>query len=877
MRTAQAKGGWTPPRLARAELAEFASAAQAWTLGQTAEAAFDFERARSCYLAAVALSPGAAALAATLRYAEFLVDRLGDAAEVAGWLDDAGFAPPTDPKGPGRALAILIGVAAGEVGHPRAPALDAALAAQGDPKALVRQAKRALASGDLQLAYRTLADAEAKHAADPGYLAFFDKLKKQRNQQAQAELSPVAASLDALDVDTAGRLLTQSRATWGTTPAWSALDQRRTALAQRLHAESLRARLDTLADAGNWQAAVDLAGELVAQPGATPADRAWLAHAQTQAAARETARLRAAAEAAPAAERWPLLAQLAAAAGPEDQLLRGAAADLQAQWETVLEAASLSRPQPLGQLLAALPALHALRQMGATPDPEQAQPLLDRLPAQWRQGPTAKAATAVVQSLQAELQVAEENAFVEAVQLMIDHNELEDATLALTQWSRTHVQLSAQIKSLRSDLQAARLVLERRHRLHRDFDAALHRGAYFHARHILSELSHLEPADQVAMAASRLDAAAGPALRGVGMPPGAQKLSPGAIASAVVNGRLVVAQERTWMSVVLDTLGLQPFALPEGWPIEVAAGTRIGAVGQGVRLLGLSRGRLLVVDQAPGEAPHVQSAIDLSTALRGDDLLIGSALEPDAKRFVLLSRHSQRGPAATWTCLDAATLEVISHKKTLPNLASAVAVQHLPDRLLVAVHSRDRQSAKSHAVALVDGDNKPIFTLSDQEIGEWVAGFRTAIAWPEQERIFARFLHLDPFDPNQTRDEPSLLVLRQGRVVFASTDLRRRFAPQERLTIDHAWTLDPVAGRLWFSALPPQGGGSAEALLLGVDARTLRPDPAVTIAGAERILSLMPIAEGAVALCKMQQGHFSLVRALWAGGRLELTAHRLPL
>ncbi|MBI5608811.1 MAG: hypothetical protein HY902_08005, partial [Deltaproteobacteria bacterium] len=173
--------------------------------------------------------------------------------------------------------------------------------------------------------------------------------------------------------------------------------------------------------------------------------------------------------------------------------------------------------------------------------------------------------------------------------------------------------------------------------------------------------------------------------------------------------------------------------------------------------------------------------------------------------------------------------------------------------------------------------NNYCFNGDFADLGEYVAGVRAAVAWPEQDRVFARFTYHDPFDATTIRDEPSLLVLRQGRVVFASSDLRRRFAPLEPIAVDHAWTLDRAAGRLWFAALPTAHAPAEDALLLGVDAKTLRADPAVAIPGAARVLSLIGVPQGALAFCRMRAGHYSLVRVGWRDGAAQLTEHRLPL
>ncbi|MBI5609360.1 MAG: hypothetical protein HY902_10830, partial [Deltaproteobacteria bacterium] len=137
------KGGWLRPALAEPLPGEppglrQLSAAAAWQQGQDAEQMYDFEAARHLYRQAVRATPARQALEASARYAEFLVERLGDLAEVAGWLDEPDFALVSDAKGAARDLTRLVAHAAAGVQHPRATELDRRLAGQGDAQALLR-------------------------------------------------------------------------------------------------------------------------------------------------------------------------------------------------------------------------------------------------------------------------------------------------------------------------------------------------------------------------------------------------------------------------------------------------------------------------------------------------------------------------------------------------------------------------------------------------------------------------------------------------------------------------------------------------------------------------------------------------------------------
>jgi hypothetical protein len=221
------------------------------------------------------------------------------------------------------------------------------------------------------------------------------------------------------------------------------------------------------------------------------------------------------------------------------------------------------------------------------------------------------------------------------------------------------------------------------------------------------------------------------------------------------------------------------------------------------------------------------------------------------------------------------TLTVLDQRRTATPWRGACGVAG-SRHVLAALAPRPGRGDQDH-VWCCDERGEPNVRLSMEDVGEAVGGFRAAYAWPQESRLYAAFDEPDPFDPATVHREPSLLVLRQGRVSFASSDLRRRFAPSERVVVDHPWTLDPVSGRLWYTLLPTDGPAPRTALLLGVDARTLRPDRPVAIAGVEHVLALAAMPDGAVGLAALHGGGYGLCRARMVDGELALTTQKLPL
>lgn len=868
---------WARPLLAAPSPDEPQGGADAlWAQGEDAEASYDFERARLCYLAATRAAAGPKAADYTQRYAEFLVERFGQFDEVAAWLEDPQFEAPTDARG--LPLLQLLARAARETQHPRAAMLDQTLAARGDPQGVERVAQALVQSGRPAEAKILL----EKHAAVLEPLGAADKLltrlRSEELQRATIDLAPVEAALYAHDLAKARADLEALRSKWAQAAPFLSLEARLRTAEVHAQASRLREAIDVALDAGDLDAAHEAARALAALDGATEADRNYLVFIGRR---QREVQLRALLdEVAAADDEVEVLRSLARVADRfgVDEPAEVTGHDVRVErhagpWSVVREAAGL-QAGPLAEHLSELQHLLALHTAVAMEDAEAAETWLKSLPAAWQKGPTARDAKALVQSRAQARDREAEAAVVGRLQALLDAGELDAAATTLHGWMRAHPVLSTDLKVLRNELQVARQNEDKRASLRADFDLRLGKGEFFAARATLAELAHLLPESGRRELQTALETQAAPALRAKGMPPGMQTLKvDAAFATGIAHGRLVLVQDHIWLAINLETGGLQPFALPEAWPVQAQAWTRIAAVGERIRLVGLSNQRLVVIEQVPGQPPAIVAGADLRTLLRGDDLLIGAALQPDAKSWRLLVKSSQRDNASTWLRVDPVTLTVLDYHKTTPLLESTTGIDGAPDQGLAITAPRQRQQ---FAIALVDEQGQPLQAFTQDDVGEPIAGLRQAFAWPAQDRVYASFTTRDPFglDAN-LRGEPSLLVLRAGKISFLSSELRKRFLPTQPVTIDQPWTLDAAQGRLWFAAIPHETGQSA--LLLGVDARTLRPDKPVTMEGVERVLALLPTADGVVALVRLHGGGFGLTRARMGTEGLALTTTRLPL
>ncbi|MSP91207.1 MAG: hypothetical protein EXR79_05325 [Myxococcales bacterium] len=890
-----------------------------WRDGAACEARYEFDEARALFLAAARSAPVTRAAEFAGRYAAFLVERFGQYDEVARWLDDPQFGAAVDGGGFQTALLGLVARAAAEVGHARSATLDQTLAAAGEPDALDRTAARLEAAGDATTARALLERHAARlNPAAPATVRLA-ALRHADDERAAAALAPVEAALTARDAEAAATLLEGLRAPWHATAAFASLEARARRCAHEIAAATLREALERELDGENLDAALAHARTLAAAAAATDADRAWVGWIEDQLRRRDRGlRLSAVLAAPDAARRQRALVELAQAHGSDGEVPWGArglpsdgASVLAREWSAVGEALAAVPDTAVDAVSARVAAVLVLREATAAldgvavrasaahgstlaPGSFGAAAAADALRvaiaafscAPDRVPPTLAAARAALQRHENAQAHLEEQEHADAVAATVAAGDLDRAAAAIEAWTRSDPAtggqrprraLTASIwKRLRADLAEARAVRERTTRLRHAFDAAVARSDVFDARRALGELVHLVPATERAALQARLSAAPGPSLRAQPTPPGLLKLQGSAMLCGVAHGRLVVAQDGLWLAVNLESGGLQPFALPQEWPLQAHPLARIGPRADRIRCHGFSRGYLLAIDCAPGQAPEVVAAVRLADVLHGDSVVLGAALEPDAAELGLLSRAHDRPGATTWTRLDANDFAVIEQRRTPLPCAGACGVAGSSDVLLAAA---PRPGRSGWLVALADARAEPRAQLDFDDVGEPVASFQRAVAWPAHDRVYAAFDVLDPFDPAVTRAEPSLLVLKKDRVSFASSDLRRRFAPADRVAVDHPWTLDPAAGRLWFALVPTDGPAPREASLLGVDARTLRPDRPVRLDGVERVLALQAVVDGAVAFVRWHGGGYGLVRlrAASLAGESPLTTQRLPL
>jgi hypothetical protein len=855
---------WQRPRLEVPAASGFGADAL-WAQGVAAEEAYDFEAARDAFRQAAAAASQNAALDYVARYAEFLVERFGQFEEVAAWLDDANFAAP--PETTGHALARLLARAAHEAKHPREAEIDERAAEGGDMTALLRAVDRQAASGALEAARLRL---EAKSAQLPANgQRQLERLRQQVQEASLAALAPVETALAAGDVVAAAQHMRALQGGWGQTPAFHALQQRLSHAQRQATLAQLRADVHTALTEADVTAAERLATQLAAQPGATAEDRAILA--QIRALLSERAIAAAWHE---AAGQIDVVAQLAVLArlidehGPSPH----APAALAELWQMVRQAAQLPHALPLRGRVTALLAWRRLLLAESAGEIPQMAEALRGLPEAWNHAPQAQRARERIRQHEATAREAAEATVVAEVQAFLDVDDLAAAHVALDAAQKCLPQ-SPGLKALRAELSHLRHQVERRDKLRQAIQDAIGQDDVLTARARLAELVHFVDAAERQTLTEAIELRAAPLLKAKGMPPGLQKLQNAPLVTGAGLGRLVIVQETVWLTVNLETGGIAPFALPDGWPVQVHAWTRIGVVGERLRLVGISKQRLVVIEQVPGQPPAVVAGMPLPELLGDDDTLMGASLTPDAPTWVLLSRSSTRGTAPTWTRVDARTLAVLDRKKAQPKLEGLCGVDGQADLLLAVAAPKHRAE---YALAAVDASGQTRMAFSEADVGEAIAAVREGVGWPAEERIYARFAGINPFSGEHTQ-EPSLLVIKNGRISFASTELRKRFAPQDKLAIDHAWTLDQHAGRLWFAAQSTQEGAENGAMLLGVNARTLRPDKPVAVAGVARILALHPVAEGAVALGRLAAGGYGLTRAVWQDGTLALTTRTLPL
>ena len=859
------------PSLPRSDDAEHAARPPEtlWAAGEAAEEAFDYEAARLAYREATRRSGGREALARLLGYARFLVERYGQFPEVSGWLDDPDFDVVGGEEPDRRALAALVAQAAAETGHARLATLDAALAERGEPSSLARHAERLVHAGDDDAARSLLQQHRHRLAPLSPGARLLERLQQAAESAALQALSPAQAALAARDLGGLDAALAAALEHRDAAP-YRALQARRGELAEALEAEALRAAIDAALDADDLAGALRAAEALAVHAAGTDADR----HTRDALSARRRAQVRSAALAEAVAlegiDRLRVLLSVASARNTGDHDVPSA---LQPAVSALREAVALAGTDAVATLLPGVAALIRLNAAVAAHDEAAALGAWGALPLAFRDANAAQTAAGWRAAKdRAAAEAARAGLLAEARTLLQD-GELDAARARLDEADDAH---DPQVRALRGEVDDALLRRKQRGLLLGEIRRAERDGRLFAARRALGQLAALD--DEGMAAAAELGPAllerAARELRGTPVPPFNLKLGEGALAVGYGADRLVVVQDRLWLGVNVETRGIAPFQLPEAWPIDDSLPCRVGARHGRTRLLGSSLGRLVAYEAEPGGRPEVVQARPIAELLRGDAQILAAALEPDADVLALLSLP--RGESVPLIVrIDAESFEVRSQLRHKPPLQSLCGVAADPAGLLVST-TTDARRKRGFALARYREDGEPLAEFDQQTLGEPLLGVRRAVAWPEEQRLYASYSLFDYFDPKRMHDDPSLLVLREGRVVFASAELRRRFAPNAPIVIDHPWALDRENGRLFFAALP-RDDAEADASLLGVDARTLRPDAPVALEGVARVLSIDALPDGAVALCRLRAGGHGIARARRDGERIALTIDKLPV
>jgi len=540
--------------------------------------------------------------------------------------------------------------------------------------------------------------------------------------------------------------------------------------------------------------------------------------------------------------------------------------------QVVREALPLAQTRELAASRRAIETLRKLQVAVAQADIEQARLLRHGLPTKWMHGPTGKRAQELVSGGEEALQNSALTDLQEQLRALVRQGDIAAALAMVDVAGRQLPNAHAILREMREQLGQLAAEAKKNAQLQEKVLRALEKDDFFTARNGFETLRRsLSDADAEALEL-QIESRAGPALTGKMLPPGVQKLKDAPALWAIAHDRLIVVQDTIWFSVNLTTGGLQPCALPEQWPILAGPFCRLEDGGDHVRLIGLSVGKIIDIEQIPGQVPKIMRGADLSELLQGDDLLIGGQIAPNGLTWNLLSRNSKTPQTTNMVTYVADAQMVATRRKTTPTLIHLCGIVGENDMALAVAAPQSRQ----YAIAVLE-DGEPLYKISAAELEEPIIAFRQAIAWPEEQRIFASYTIRDPFS-DQAVAPPSLLVLRQGQVNFVSSDLRKRFAPTEKLEIDAAWTLDAKAGRLWYAALATDGEQPRDALLLGVQAKNLRPDRPVRLPGMMRILALLAVADGVVAVCRTHTDGYALVRAaMGEQGDLRLTTTKLPL
>jgi hypothetical protein len=837
-----------------------------WQAGEQAEEEFDYEGARQCYREAVR-GAGREVAAFAEKYACFLVERYGQFEEVAAWLDDPTF-DPTAGAQPSEApnLARYVAIAAAETGHPRAGDLDLELAESfGEPDSLSRVAMQRLDAGQRDEAVQLLERYQKRLDPRCEAAVLLQMLREQGDQEVEAALAEATEALQRGDLDAAGQELAKRNAKHSGTKQFKSLAAKLEELRHGRQVASYGQELSSLLARDQLAEALIVAKRWRE---IDPAGANKTAEVQALIVARE--QLGAVATLDQLTPHTPSgWQQLAALHKTHGSALAVGPAWI-SSWRWVCAAASTgvtaASPPQLALVYSLVKAIEAEDFDAAAVALEDIDARLHRIE------PVHRALTALQAFRRTEQERVESQALVQAMTLLAD-GDLPAAAAICAKHHGSALVLASRWRDLQRDIEQAKDAEQGAQRLRVSLDQAVAAGRWLGAERLFEQYE-LAGGDSEYLDATREAISKGKErLVAAPVPPFGLSVSDDPVAIGVNGDKLAVVQGRLWLNVNLQTHGLAPFQLPEAYTIDARPTPRLAARGGVLRLVGVSADRLVVVEQSSDGKPTVVAAKSLDNLLRGEKLA-SLAVEPWASEWQLAGQPTGK-KAGRFVRVDPDTLEVLHSERQKPTLSGICAVRHA-NGCLVAT-SLDQRMRRGYSMAWLDGAGPPRATWSQEDLDEPIATPTRAIAWPERDLVFASYSSFDPFEPGTFTAQPSLLVLRGLRPVFASSDLRRRFAPIEKITIDHAWTLDPANGRLWFAALPRHDTEGEDALLLGVNARTLRADKPRAVPGVKRIIALEPLADGAAALCKLHDGQFAVARAIAEGDELLLRVDKLPI
>jgi hypothetical protein len=758
----------------------------------------------------------------------------GRSDKVARWLDD-GWLPGPDLKH-GSLLAATVWTAAQRLEHPRLAALAQHLADAGHLGATLAEAQRLRLEKDWRTALRLL----QKIARDPAAQALAADIRAEEDAAAVADLA-MATQLAEAGLAVAAQTILQNQAErWQQHPRFVHLRQQ---LQQAEQAQQAEAHLDNARSAFLAVAR----GDVEAQAEGAEALARW-------------------------ADSWPWPPQQPVELPEAWQAQIPGSQHLQGWWPTICAAHASGQPVVPRQV--SLPALHRVLTQQVTPETRQAlRDDLRRLPASWLALPQVQVCRQALEQLEEAGWQATLAALEADLAEALDRDDLALAAQLIDATAADQPLQSRALEPLRKELLTARQRLQRREQLAQTFEVLLAEQAWFGARRCLQELQHLERREPWQAREVRWLAAVGQRLQGRAMPPGIQKLARDkAVASARFGTRALVVQGDIWLGLQLDSGGLQPFALPSDATLD-AATTRIAWAEDRWVASAVSQGRLLRLEQLPGQPPQITAGIDLGEILQGDDQIVGLLTDPLAVQWAIITRRGE-GPQTHWTRLDGKRLDLLARTKSKPDILHAAPCSGDPTTAWLVPHPKARAGFGLGSADLAGTWHTQ---WRADEVGEPLAGLAQVEAWPAQDRTFARYLSRDPYD-DRLQASPSLLVVKSGRVHFASSELRRRWMPLQPLQLDLAWTLDRTGGVLWFAALPEGPTSAGSCAVLAVDARTLRAQPPVVIPEMAQVRAVLADHGQAACLCLGQAGDWWLIQLeRGAEAPTELTRLRLPL